>query len=321
MPINQIQFQRGLSLPEFLKDFGTEQQCEAALAKARWPSGWRCAHCSCSRFFHTRNGKGRLLWECFLCGYQSSSIVGTMLENTKLPLPVWFLAMHLLTQNKNGTSALELKRMLGVSYPTAWSIKHKLLAVMSEREHKRRLEGIVQIDDAYLGGERAGHAYGGRSTLQKSAFVAAVQTNEEGKPQVMRLDPVDGFTKEALKAWAQQALAPTAHVVSDGTACFAQVKHMGASHERHVTGSGRNAVQMPRFKWVNTVLGNLKTSLNGTYHSIKHKKYASRYLAEFTYRFNRRYDLASMPARLLRAAVLTSPCTIPKLRRPSETRC
>ena len=104
-------------------------------------------------------------------------------------------------------------------------------------------------------------------------------------------------------------------------ACFSQVKHMGASHERHVTGSGRSAVQMPRFKWVNTVLGNLKTSLNGTYHSIKHKKYASRYLAEFTYRFNRRYDLASMPARLLRAAVLTEPCTIPKLRRPSETRC
>lgn len=117
MPLNQIQFQRGLSLPEFLKRFGTEPQCEAALAKARWPSGWRCAHCGCSRFFHTRNGKGRLLWECFVCGYQSSSIVGTMLQNTKLPLTVWFLAMYLLTQNKNGTSALELKRMLGGQLP------------------------------------------------------------------------------------------------------------------------------------------------------------------------------------------------------------
>lgn len=168
---------------------------------------------------------------------------------------------------------------------------------MGQREDKRRLDDTVQIDDAYLGGERSGHVYGGRSTLQKSAFVAAVQTNAQGKPQVMRLDPVAGFTKEALKAWAQRALAPTAHVVSDGTACFAQVKHVGASHERHVTGSGRTAVQMPAFKWVNTMLGNLKTSLNGTYHSIKHKKYASRYLAEFTYRFNRRHDLASMPAR------------------------
>lgn len=104
----------------------------------------------------------------------------------------------------------------------------------------------MQIDDAYLGGERAGHAYGGRSTLQKSAFVAAEQTDEEDKPQVMRLNPVDGFTKEALKTWALRALAPKAHVVSDGTACFAQVKHMGASHERHVTGSGRNTGQIPR---------------------------------------------------------------------------
>lgn len=139
MPINQIQFQRGLSLPDFLKEFGTEQQCEDALAKARWPSGWRCAHCSYSRYFHTGSGKGRLVWECFLCGYQSSSIIGTILENTKLPLTVWFLAMFCSRKTRMAPVLWSSSGCSGVSYPTAWSLKRKLLAAMGEREHKRRL--------------------------------------------------------------------------------------------------------------------------------------------------------------------------------------
>ncbi|MBX9834332.1 MAG: hypothetical protein K2X78_14965 [Burkholderiaceae bacterium] len=115
----------------------------------------------------------------------------------------------------------------------------------------------MQIDDVTPGGKRAGHAYGGRRTLRKSAFVAALQMEKEGKTQVMRLDPVNGFTtKEFLKVWGQHALAPTAHVVSYGTACFAQSKRMRRSHERHVRGICRNAVEISRFTRVNTVLGN-----------------------------------------------------------------
>ena len=105
MSINAIPFQRGLSLPQFQALYGREQQCERALVAARWPHGWQCAHCGCKRFFHTRNGTGRLLWECFICGYQSSCIVGTVMEHTHLSLRLWFLAMYLLTQNKNAISA------------------------------------------------------------------------------------------------------------------------------------------------------------------------------------------------------------------------
>ena len=94
MSMNAIQFQHGLSLAKFHARYATEQQCEQALVAARWPQGFKCAHCACKRFFLTRNGSGRQLWECFLCGYQSSSIVGTVMEHTKLPLTVWFLAMY-----------------------------------------------------------------------------------------------------------------------------------------------------------------------------------------------------------------------------------
>jgi transposase-like protein len=314
MAINQIQFQAGLSLHDFFERFGSEEQCEAALVASRWPKGWRCARCSCARSFQTQNRSGRPLWECFLCGYQSSSIVGTVFEHTKLPLSRWFLAMYLMTQSKNAVSALELKRQLGVSYKTAWLLKHKLLETMRLREEPRRLNGRVEIDDAYLGGERAGHMHGGRGALYKSAFVAAVQTDDDGKPRLMRLTPISGFTLVALKEWAQNTLTATAHVVSDGTACFAQVKQIGATHERYLTGGGRKAAQMPQFKWVNTILGNLKTSLSGTYHSFDHAKYGARYLAEFAYRFNRRYDMAAMLPRLLYAAALTKPQPLKHLR-------
>ena len=314
MSMNAIQFQHGLSLPQFQALYGREQQCERALVAARWPHGWQCAHCGCKRFFLTRNGPGRQLWECFVCGYQSSSIVDTVMEHTHLPLTLWFLAMYLLTQNKNAISALALKRQLGVSYKTAWLLKHKLMQAMSQRDARYRLSGRVEIDDAYLGGERAGHIYGGRKPANKTAFVAAVQTHPDGRPLYMRLTPVADFTNQDMAQWARRHLAPGCHVVSDGTAAFAQVRQVGAVHERHVTGGGRQGAQTPQLHWVNTLLGNLKTSMAGTYHSFDHAKYGARYLAEFCYRFNRRFDLPAMLPRLLRALATTRPLPLKVLR-------
>lgn len=138
-------------------------------------------------------------------------------------------------------------------------------------------------------------------------FVAAVQTDLQGRLRLMRLTPIAGFTNQTLRHWATGSLAPTAHGVSDGLWAFAQVMQMGATHERNVSGAGRQGVQKPQLRWVNTMLSNLKTLLAGTYHSFDHAKYGARYLAEFAYRFNRRFDLPAMLPRLLRAAVTTHP--------------
>lgn len=307
MSQNPIQFQAGLSWEQFHGLYGSEQQCEQALVATRWPDGWRCAHCGCKRFFLTRNGDGRQLWECFVCGYQSSSIVGTVMQHSKVPLTKWFLAMYLMTQNKNAVSALALKRQLGVSYKTAWTLKHKLMQAMQLRDESYPLRERVEIDDAYLGGERAGSIHGGRKAMGKTAFIAAVQTDADGKPRYMRLEPVLDFTNAEVARWAKRHLAAGSHVVSDGTPAFAQVGIVGATHERHVTGGGRQGAQTPQLRWVNTMLGNLKRSMAGTYHAFDHAKYARRYLAEFAYRFNRRFDLAGMLPRLLQALVTTGP--------------
>jgi transposase-like protein len=155
MSANWIQFQPGMSVSELHKDYGTEAQCEAALIQTRWPSGFVCPHCGSTQAYayHMAAGPG---WQCQVCDRQTSLTAGTIFHASKLPLRIWFQAMYFLTQTKNNVSALELKRLLGVSYPTAWRIKHKLMQVMAEREAGRKLDGRIEVDDAYLGGEHPG---------------------------------------------------------------------------------------------------------------------------------------------------------------------
>ena len=304
MTMNRVQFQAGLSMTEFMDRYGSVEQCEAALTASRWPSGFACPACGGGHSSSFRR-HGRLYFQCAACRHQCSVTSGTIFEATKLPLTRWFLAMHLLTQSKNNVAALELMRHLGVCYKTAWLIKHKLMEVMRVREDGRQLDGRVEIDDAYLGGERSGGKTG-RGSENKVPFVAAVQTTPAGQPELvcLRQQP---FTTEAMAMFAASSIAPSATVVSDGLWCFGGVQIVGAEHERIVTGGGKASTRLPQFKAVNTFLGNLKRALGGTYHAFDFAKYAHHYLAEAQYRFNRRFNLRSIMARLLRAACLTSP--------------
>ena len=147
MAMNRIQFQPGMSLFEFFQQFGTEAQCEAALEQARWPQGFRCPRCGGAAHCVLRV-RVRKTFQCNTCRHQASLIAGTLFEGTKLGLRVWFLAIYLISQAKTGLSALALKGELGVSYPTAWLIHHKLMQAMVEREAGYVLCGTVQVDDA-----------------------------------------------------------------------------------------------------------------------------------------------------------------------------
>ena len=305
MPMNRVQFQPGLSMPEFMQRYGTEEQCAAALQAARWPTGFACPACGSGARTSFLRG-GLRYWECGSCGHQCSLRSGTIFASSKLPLSRWFLAMQLLTQAKNNVSALELKRQLGVCYRTAWLIKHKIMEAMRVREEPRELDGRVEIDDAYLGGERSGGKVG-RGSENKVPIVAAVQTTADGHPVLacLRQQP---HTSEEVAVFAAQHIATSATVVSDGLWCFRATQIVGAEHERVVTGSGKASVRLPQFRAVNTLLGNLETAISGTYHAFHFAKYAHRYLAEFQYRFNRRFDLRSIFAKLLHALVLMPPC-------------
>jgi ribosomal protein L37AE/L43A len=305
MAINPIQMQAGLSLTEFLADYGTEAQCEAALRQARWPNGYRCPKCDGGMACEYLRGKTRM-WECRACGHQTSLTAGTMMHQSQLPLTKWFLAIYLVTQSKTNIAALALRRQLGISWKAAWLLKHKLMDAMRQREDSQPLCGDVRIDDAYLGGERTG-GKAGRGSENKSAFVVAVEMRE-GRPQRVRFDPVAGFSFDALKPWAAAALVPGSTITSDGLIGFEVVRKLGFTHSVVIAPKGKAGTEIDAFKWLNVLLGNLKTALTGTHHAFKFSKYAARYLAEVQYRFNRRANLKSIVPRMLVALTVAKPC-------------
>jgi hypothetical protein len=269
MSENNIQFQKGLSLPDFLKQFGSEAQCADALERWRWPEGFVCP--GCGRAAAPVRLRTHSLLQCHHCHHQTSVTAETIFAATKLPLTTWFLAMFFLTQQKNGVSALELKRHLGVTYPTAWRMKHKLLQVMKERDDARRLCGVIQVDDAYWGGERH-DAKPGRGSPNKVPFIASLACNHEGHPIALRLGKVAGFRKAEVERFAKPHFDPDAIILSDGLACFRGFASAGLEHQPVVTGGGQRSMEMPEFQWLNTVLGNVKNAMQGTYHqaSAKH---------------------------------------------------
>ena len=305
MARNKVQFQKGLSEDGFDALYGTEEQCHAKLVSLRWPNGFECPGCGRQRYCIVKRGE-RQLFQCNACRKQTSVRAGTVFASSKVSPRLWFKAIYHLTQSKNGISSLELARRLGVTQTTAWIMKHKLAQVMLERNGAKLLHGTIQMDDAYLGGERSGKR--GRGAAGKTPFVAAVAVTEEGEPDQILLRRVPGFRKDAIKKLACNALNPDAKVISDGLACFTAVTEAGCTHTQVITGGGAKAAKKPAFKWVNTVLGNIKSALTGTYRAIREKR-APRYLAEFAYRHNRRYDLGAMIERL--ACVAASTCPMP----------
>lgn len=243
---------------------------------------------------------------------------GTLFEATKLPLKTWFLAIHLLTSTKTNMAALELMRHLGVTYRTAWRLKHKVMEAMMQREESRRLSGLVQIDDAYLGGERNGGKRG-RGSENKQAFVMAVETDATLEhPRYAVIEPVITFDNPTMAEWAQRRLAPEAEAFSDGLGAFRRFAEAGHAHTVLETEGGRAATEVKGARWVNVVLSNVKRALDGVYHSVKQRRYARRYLAEAAYRFNRRFRLREFVPRLLRAMVLCTPCPEPLLRQATN---
>jgi hypothetical protein len=292
MSKNKVQFQKGLSLTTFLKEYGTEDQCFQALVTLRWPNGFQCPKCECNAHCLLKN---RPLFQCNACRGQTSITAGTIYNSTKLPLTKWFLAIYLITQSKNGISQLALARQVGVAPNTGAMLYHKLAQVMKERDEEKPLSSNVEIDDAYWGGKKKGKR--GRGSENKIPFLAAVEKDEMGHPVSIKLNVVSGFKKDELKRWSTKHLATGANVVSDGLKCFVGIKEAGFTHSAVIVGNSRDPLKTAPFNWVNTVLGNLKSALAGTYHKIS-SAHLPRHLATFQYRFNRRFVLGDMIKRL-----------------------
>lgn len=299
---SDIHFQKGVSLHDFQQQFGTEEQCRERLFRSKWPAGYRCPKCNHDRhyFIDTRS-----LYQCCSCRHQTSLLSGTIFASSKLPLTIWFLAIYFISQSKEGISSLKLCHFLGISQTASMRIKHKLQMVMKKADDARPLKGLVQIDDVYWGGKKSG-CKRGRGAAGKSPFVAALKRNEKGNPIFIRFSRVGGFTSKEMLRWAQKHLDPDSIVVSDGLACFKSFKDLGHNHCSIKTTGRYGSPDFSVFNWLNTVIGNVKNSITGTYHGMNHK-HLPRYLGEFCFRFNRRFKLPVLLNSLIYYSAQTMP--------------
>ena len=281
-----------VSLLEWQKRFGTESACEKVLVKIRWPDGFICPRCK-SKFasFITTRKK----YQCSQCRYQISITAGTLFHSTNLPLVKWFWAIYLISTDKGGISALRLAKHIGVSWPTARQMLKRIRTAMADRDGPYRLQNLIEFDDAYVGGKRAGKR--GRGAAGKSPILVAVETREE-KAGFMAVETVDVISKKTVREFLQKHLKEGQTVRTDGFPALSPVSEVH-DHQKKVVPAEESTNWLPL---VHVVIGNLKKFLNGTFHGVS-MKYLQEYLDEFSYRFNRRFWEPELPLRLLNACL------------------
>ena len=295
--------------------FGAEQACWDYLLKLRWPEGFVCPRCGGRTAWTTT----RRLLVCTGCQHQASLTAGTIFQDTRKPLTLWFRAIWWVTAQKHGASALELQRILGLgSYVTAWTWLHKLRRAMV-RPGRDRLHGRVEVDETYVGGIEEGVR--GRQTETKALVAVACEEAGTGKGiGRIRLRRIDDASAVHLHAFITEAVEPGSWVHTDGWEGYAGLKAKGYQHRVTVLeGRKRSAVELlPR---VHLVASLLKRWLLGTHQGAVSFAHLDYYLDEFTFRFNRRTSRSrgKLFQRLLEQAVAVEPAPYKTLVGGGET--
>jgi len=299
------------TLLEFEQRFRTEEACIEYLFKLRWPEGFRCPRCGHPEAWSMK----RELYRCVRCRYETSVTAGTIFQDTRKPLRVWFRAIWHLTSQKYGANALGLQRVLDLGcYETAWTWLHKLRRAMV-RPGRERLSGTVQVDEIYIGGEKPGKR--GRGAAGKALVVVMVEV-KKGKIGRIRLRRVPNASGPSLEGAVREGVEPGSIVHTDGWGGYSGLSELGYAHEvvRKEAAVGRNL--LPK---VNRVVALLKRWLLGTYQGGVHLSHLDYYLDEYTFRFNRRTSRSrgKLFYRLVEQAVAIEPLPGHNIRGGSTT--
>ncbi|NIN69902.1 MAG: IS1595 family transposase [Anaerolineae bacterium] len=295
------------TLLEFEERFATEEACREYVAGIRWPEGFECPTCGGSETWTTRRG----LYHCTHCGHQTSVLAGTIFQDTKKPLRLWFRAIWHLTSQKYGANALGLQRILGLgSYRTAWTWLHKLRVAMV-RPGRERLSGLVEADETYLGGAKPGKRGRGASGKVLVLIMVEVKGSKMGR---VRLKRVQDGSADSLHPAIKESVAPGTTLSTDDWNGYCGVEKLGYVREivRQGTAVGENL--LPR---ANRVAALLKRWLLGTYQGRVEASHLDYYLDEFTFRFNRRTSRSrgKLFYRVVQQAVAVGPVLGSEIRR------
>jgi transposase-like protein len=289
------------NLAEFERRFSTEAACREYLVRLRWPDGFRCPRCDERKNWPVRE----VLLQCAGCGYQSSVTAGTIFQDTRKPLTVWFRAMWAVTSQKNGASAIGLQRVLGLgSYDTAWTWLHKLRRAMV-RPGRDRLSGRVEVDETYWGSEEENVR--GRQTENKALIVIAAQEDGDGIGRI-RMRRIPDASAESPMPFIDEAIEPGSSVRTDGWLGYSPLQEKSYRH-RIIFLKGQKESASELLPRVHLVASLLKRWLLGTHQGAISREHLDYYLDEFTFRFNRRNSRsrAKLFLRLAEQAVAVGP--------------
>lgn len=299
-PVAGVDYPR--TFQEFDAWFGCEAECRDYIRRLRWPDGFVCPHCGA---VGEPSEMSRGLPRCRAGDRQISLTAGTVVQDTRKPLRLWFLAMWFVTSHKNGVSALGLQRVLGLgSYETAWTWLHKLRRAMV-RPGRELPSGTVEVDETYVGGPEKGKR--GRKTGTKAIVAVAAEKNGRSSGRI-RLRRVVEVSADSLLPFVQSTVAPGSMVHTDGWSGYAGLAATGYQHKVTVINGGSDPAHevMPR---VHLVASLLKRWLIGTHQGGIQHQHLDDYLDEFTFRFNRRGSQARglLFHRLAQQAVAVGP--------------
>src|SRR3972149_6715639 len=293
---------RIITVKDFRAKFSTEEECLKYLVKHRWPNGFDCPKCH-NLEAHWQAGRG--FYRCKACNYKVSITAGTVFHSTNLRLPDWFWAIYRMAQDKKGFSAMQLMKEIDVSYPTAWSMLHKVRCAMEERDKQYRLRGRIELDDAYLGGESKGKR--GRGAEGKVPILVAVekrQTRDGTTPGYVAIRIVESLSSTLVKDFLDSKIVLGSTIGTYGLSVYGVIDRLDFVHEAYVTENGSKAKEL--FPWVHLVIGNLKRFILGTHHHAD-PMYLRLYVAEYCYRLNRRFHKDDLFDHLLKVCLLISP--------------
>jgi transposase-like protein len=284
---------------EFEQRFITEDACQEYLYQMRWPNGFICPRCGHQKYWKMQNG----LCRCSKCKYHLSVTAGTIFQDTRIPLRLWFRAIWQVVTQKHGISALGLQRVLGLNrYTTVWTMLHKLRIAMV-RPGRECLIGPVQVDETYMGGPHPGKR--GRGASGKTLVLVAVE-DKDGYPGRIRLHKVANASGSSLIPAVKECVQPKSEVRTDGWEGYSHLSSSGYQHTiiRKTFDVGENLLPL-----ANRVTALLKRWLEGTHQGAPQSSYLDYYLDEFTFRFNRRTSRSRglLFHRLIQQAVCIAP--------------
>ena len=264
--------------------FHDEAKALAHLEASRWPNGATCPHCGSDRVRKMEGNTQAGMFLCNDCRDKFTVRTGGVMERSHVPLHKWLLATHIMAASKKGMSALQMSRMIGVTYKTAWFLCHRIREAMNGADGNGPLGGgeqaVVEADETYVGGKARNRAT--RKPAPKKAVVALVE--RDGKARSFHVANVNAKT---LRPLIVTNIVRTAHLMTDESPVYTGVGREFAGHSS-VNHSASEYVTMGGFKHSNTVenfFSIFKRGVIGTYHHMS-EAHLARYCGEFDLRYN-----------------------------------